>query len=845
MQGFWERYNEALAERPDEIVLADPTRSYTRRELDDAAGAYAEGLRREGTADNFVMIVGKRDAAAYVAMLGVWKAGRAFVACEESLPQERIDFIRRDVCNLRGSSLHSAVPLPLPTPTNSRPYFAVYTSGTTGTPKRIVHGERTIDWNCHSFEYKDTRVFRQGERVAVISPISTVAAVIMFTDCLYVGACLFVTPVEALASPEEMIECFDRHHVTQSFVTPSLARLVKKWNPEFKTLVLASEPRNGLEPDVPEVYDLYASSESGFIMSVNGVPMAEAKVRVEDGEIVFGEDPVVHTGDAGRVNADGTITITGRFDEMVKIAGNRVDPSEVERAVRGMPGVDEVCARGFSDEDGAFLILFYVGKNAHAPDDRAPNPTAEDFENAILAKLPKYMLPLAAVRLEKFPHLPNGKVDKRSLSEVARKDIAFLSVEGDSIGRTESMIRISRLFGAGKEVKKVDAAETASVRQQEDYPLLPGQLTFFRLAERFPETAKMPIPLTIRFDPAKFPADRLRAAAETVFNHHPAIKTRFRVKNGEVRQFVDDSMSFAVGIGETDEATIEALLDKECCDFSRSDERLFHARLFTTEKANYLFFVAHHTLIDGYSEVWMIHEIVRMTLSGERPPEDRYREYLAKEFSGERLAIRQADEKFFRENYHGIGMTFALPFDFKSEGNPCEQVTQPFDGATPFETLAASAFKSLARHTPDGGDILVCWTFHGRRGDDESNIVGCLYKDLPILVNRRTLEDDKALAETIRRQMKEGVQHASMSYVEPVGEGGYWKSSPLMLTDQRAFSLSGDDWKVLLRDYGDYDFSVDAMGIEIMGGDEPHLEGYYNSALYKEETIGKFLEEIT
>ena len=472
MQGFWERYNEALKERPDEIVLADPTRTYTRRELDEAAQAYAaawghaalplgdeSGPLGDRPLPLFNVIVGKRDAASYVAMLGTWKARRAFVACEETMPQERIEFIQKDA--ERTESVRQKAIQPF-NPSTIQPYFAVYTSGTTGTPKKIVHSEQTIDWNCHSFEYKDTRVFRQGERVAVISPISTVAAVIMFTDCLYVGACLFVTPVEALVSPEKMIECFNRYHVTQSFVTPSLARLVKKWNPEFKTLVLASEPRNGLEPDVPEVYDLYASSESGFIMAINGVPMAEAKVRVEDGEIVFGENPIVHTGDAGKVNDDGTISVIGRFDEMVKIAGNRVDPSEVERAVRGMPGVDEVCVRGFNDEDGAYLMLFYTADI---------EISAEDFENAILAKLPKYMLPLAAVRLEKFPHLPNGKIDKRGLtaavdgttalpavsSKPPYRDIIFLSFEGDSIGRTESMLRVSRFFSAdGKTNRRID-----------------------------------------------------------------------------------------------------------------------------------------------------------------------------------------------------------------------------------------------------------------------------------------------------------------------------------------------------------------------------------------------------
>ena len=126
-----------------------------------------------------------------------------------------------------------------------------------------------------------------------------------------------------------------------------------------------------------------------------------------------GSDPhgvanIYYTGDRGRYLPDGNVMILGRADDQVKVRGYRVDLSEITAALSALPGV----AGGFAVATGEGAALRIVAFAAGRADPRT-------VSQALAERLPSYMLPHEVRPLERLPLLPNGKVDRRALQQLA------------------------------------------------------------------------------------------------------------------------------------------------------------------------------------------------------------------------------------------------------------------------------------------------------------------------------------------------------------------------------------------------------------------------------------------
>src|SRR6185436_15114163 len=107
--------------------------------------------------------------------------------------------------------------------------------------------------------------------------------------------------------------------------------------------------------------------------------------------------------------ADGAIECLGRLDEQVKVRGCRIEPGEVEAALRRHPGVRDarVLAREAAPDD--VRLVAYV---AAAEPETVP---ASALRAHLQARLPDSMVPSAFVVLAGFPLTPGGKVDRAAL----------------------------------------------------------------------------------------------------------------------------------------------------------------------------------------------------------------------------------------------------------------------------------------------------------------------------------------------------------------------------------------------------------------------------------------------
>jgi len=128
---------------------------------------------------------------------------------------------------------------------------------------------------------------------------------------------------------------------------------------------------------------------------------------------VEGGETVCYSGDLVTEDEEGFLYFVGRSDAMIKSAGHRISPSEVEETLMASGKFREVAVIGLPDE--------WVGQKVHCV---AVASTGEIDVGTILreaaVQLPKYMLPAQIELTDRLPTTPNGKVDyKRLVAERA------------------------------------------------------------------------------------------------------------------------------------------------------------------------------------------------------------------------------------------------------------------------------------------------------------------------------------------------------------------------------------------------------------------------------------------
>jgi len=163
------------------------------------------------------------------------------------------------------------------------------------------------------------------------------------------------------------------------------------------------------------------------------------------------------TGDRVRRLADGALEYLGRTDDQLKVRGYRVEPSEIEAALRAFHEIADAAVVPQADPE--MPIEAYLVLAAGAP----PPTTAQAFERDLRARLaatlPDYMLPSAYVVVERLERTANGKLDRAALraraaapaEDAARSprtetEAAVLGIWADAFKRDASTIGVTDDF---------------------------------------------------------------------------------------------------------------------------------------------------------------------------------------------------------------------------------------------------------------------------------------------------------------------------------------------------------------------------------------------------------------
>ncbi|SAH99072.1 D-alanine-D-alanyl carrier protein ligase [Bordetella ansorpii] len=115
------------------------------------------------------------------------------------------------------------------------------------------------------------------------------------------------------------------------------------------------------------------------------------------------------SGDKVRQLSDGSLLFLGRLDDQVKLRGYRVEPDEVARVLRGLPGVADAAVIARADAQGRLQLHAYA-----APAAGRAIPSAA-LRTGLARVLPDYMVPATLTVLPRLPLTANGKLDRRAL----------------------------------------------------------------------------------------------------------------------------------------------------------------------------------------------------------------------------------------------------------------------------------------------------------------------------------------------------------------------------------------------------------------------------------------------
>ncbi|MCX4388039.1 amino acid adenylation domain-containing protein [Micromonospora peucetia] len=372
------------------------------------------------------------------------------------------------------------------------------------------------------------------------------------------------------------------------------------------------------------------------------------------------------TGDLARWRDDGSLEYLGRLDNQVKLHGVRIEPGEVEAALRRHPTVEAAVVTLYRPPSGDAELVAYVVPAAGARID------PDGLRDALADRLPAALVPSTVISLDTLPLTANGKLDRTALpapdgprpgadrrylppatdtertiagiwagllgvERVARDD-NFFTLGGHSMLAIRGVLRVRRALDVELTVGQLFTAPTVAelaalvdearpgadepagaairpVARDGSLPLSLGQRRLWFLDQLEPGSLEYLIPISMRltgpFDVAVF-----RRAVDEVLNRHEILRTRYHSVGGEPVQVVDPpgpvrweliDLSGALDVVDGAEALLRVAASRP---FDLATERPIRAQVIRVAADEHLVALTmHHIAFDVWSMDILLREL--------------------------------------------------------------------------------------------------------------------------------------------------------------------------------------------------------------------------------------------
>ena len=377
-----------------------------------------------------------------------------------------IDGEREEIARESGENIRDAA-------TAENLAYVIYTSGSTGKPKGSLITHRGL---CNVIQAQinafDVRPGKQVLQFASLSFDTSVAQIFMAINS---GATLFLLGQDPLYSQAGLIQFLRDNGITTADIGPTILgafpaeeiptlqtistggerctkEVVSRWAPGRNffnvygltetticaTIAQCSEdypyaPPIGRPIGNTTVYLLNRNMEIMPVgvpgeLFIGGVCLARGYMNYPDLTAErFIPDPfsneagarLFRTGDLGKYLPDGNIDFLGRADDQIKLRGLRIEPGEIETAIRSHPEIDSAVVLAKAVGKGSRRLIAYAVPNQGA------SVAPSDLRAFLKESLPEFMVPSAFVLLESWPLTVGRKIDRAALPDpdISRPDL--------------------------------------------------------------------------------------------------------------------------------------------------------------------------------------------------------------------------------------------------------------------------------------------------------------------------------------------------------------------------------------------------------------------------------------
>lgn len=863
---------DSIEENRDKTAVVDKHgRVTTYGEIGSLAKKIARGLSESNIPEkSFIPILLPSSMEYMAAQLGVWLAGHAVVPMGVTFPEERIEYIIRHsdapivIDEEKFSELatypeaQSDEPVTVPMTDNA---LLIYTSGSTGEPKGILHSYESVDY---ALTYGIIPPFEDNQKWGLSVPFYFIAGVVFYYGGLRSGAEMHIYDEDVRFDMHKQADYIAEKGITHTFISPSALSNFHNHSDSLKVVFAGSEKLSGQESrDGYTLYNIFGMSEmvgglipfevtrkydstpigkpnpaslSEFLIidnEGNPVPDGEEGELVAKGKYTKGyykdeektaqlyKDGWLHTGDIMRKLPDGNILYVNRKDWMLKINGQRVEPGEVEAAMRKIAGVKDAVVKGFTSPQGSqYLCGYYTTK----PQSEV---TLEEIRGDLMKKLPPYMVPLYIMKVDKFELLPTGKVNRKALlppditnlqsnyvapsnekekilcegfakvfnMEQVGSDDDFFLLGGDSIKvmslqqKCDKLNLNSKIIYKGRTPRKIAELMGEEITEYAPVPSHPVPLTQTQMgiyAESMARRGEAIYnnPLLLKADPS-IDADKLAKAVEKAIEAHEYVKGRISEDEAGNPVISPDNSPYSQTIENISEEEFLKLNSELQQPFDLLRDPLFRIRIFKTPEGVYYFQDFHHVIFDGTSHTIFTSDIEK-AYNGEEPEPEKWTGFNVAE---EEIKLRGTEayseaKEWYENKFGGLEIDSTPVPDVRED--KVEYATNDYTLELEVEVLnqycnrtgltanilATGAFGKLLGTYANAREALFATIYNGRSSSRVSRTMDMMVKTLPVYCKWNENETVIDYLKGVKEQMLGAMNHDIYSFAEIAASTG-------------------------------------------------------------------------